>query len=69
MLSVSFNPRTRKGCDQRLNCGYADRTVSIHAPVKDATILFTSKIREHGSFNPRTRKGCDNKYYGKVHFS
>ena len=33
--------------------------VSIHAPVKDATIIHLSIIKQHNSFNPRTRKGCD----------
>ena len=32
-----FNPRTRKGCDIRDFAKELDITVSIHAPVKDAT--------------------------------
>ena len=36
-IRKSFNPRTRKGCDTRLD-DYKQKTkVSIHAPVKDAT--------------------------------
>ena len=36
----SFNPRTRKGCDKAIEY-YFDKTkrVSIHAPVKDATLF------------------------------
>ena len=33
--------------------------VSIHAPVKDATIICWIDILCKMSFNPRTRKGCD----------
>ena len=36
---MSFNPRTRKGCDLFFTQDWAASTVSIHAPVKDATTL------------------------------
>ena len=35
---IGFNPRTRKGCDGNPNTPADVLTVSIHAPVKDATI-------------------------------
>ena len=34
-------------------------TVSIHAPVKDATRRAKTSHLLRWSFNPRTRKGCD----------
>ena len=37
VISQSFNPRTRKGCDNRLKDVSVSMAVSIHVPVKDAT--------------------------------
>ncbi len=54
-----FNPRTRKGCDDGLSFCVNSEEVSIHAPVKDATIEDMKKYGKVDSFNPRTRKGCD----------
>ena len=34
-------------------------SVSIHAPVKDATSMVHKVIPVRYGFNPRTRKGCD----------
>ena len=34
-------------------------SVSIHAPVKDATCLRNNLPKCQKRFNPRTRKGCD----------
>ena len=36
--AISFNPRTRKGCDFPHGHCFSIFVVSIHAPVKDATI-------------------------------
>ncbi len=38
-LVISFNPRTRDGCDVRLGSRAEVATVSIHAPVMGATYL------------------------------
>jgi len=57
-LAVSFNPRTRDGCEDFKNPDYAQVFVSIHAPVMGANTL----IRRHipfFCFNPRTRDGCE----------
>ena len=55
---ISFNSRTRKGCDSELNNCTLVRCVSIHAPVKGATGgCYGDGYRT--SFNSRTRKGCD----------
>ena len=35
---MSFNPRTREGCDQDCWELFIQNNVSIHAPVKGATI-------------------------------
>ena len=55
-----FNPRTREGCDNKLvkTC-ISLSCVSIHAPVKGATILRILYERLFICFNPRTREGCD----------
>ena len=58
--TAHFNPRTREGCD-----GLADERdgghppISIHAPVKGATINLLVSLRLYSHFNPRTREGCD----------
>ena len=55
---MSFNPRTREGCDIEELLILLQYLVSIHAPVKGAT--FTGfYIKLFASFNPRTREGCD----------
>ena len=36
--------------------------ISIHAPVKGATIYIASFKSRYKDFNPRTREGCDNLY-------
>ena len=35
---VSFNPRTHKGCDTKIMEDSVEKTVSIHAPTKGATL-------------------------------
>ena len=37
LTTGGFNPRTRKGCDSKAMYFIIIKTVSIHAPVKDAT--------------------------------
>src|SRR5699024_9225140 len=40
-----FNPRTHKGCDISLTCIISVRIfISIHAPIKDATLFCITKI-------------------------
>ncbi len=37
---MNFNPRTREGCDDAAISGFvSDDKISIHAPVKGATLL------------------------------
>ena len=56
----NFNPRTREGCD-RVSRPFLGRqiSISIHAPVKGATIMIIVQLFSVGDFNPRTREGCD----------
>ena len=55
-----FNPRTREGCDRRFwRHDRSSRNISIHAPVKGATIYYARSPRPALYFNPRTREGCD----------
>ncbi len=59
-MDLYFNPRTREGCDSddgdTLNSvGH----ISIHAPVKGATLLHRLAGPCDENFNPRTREGCD----------
>ena len=55
-----FNPRPREGGDV-LFLGYDQdlRRVSIHAPVKGATVNVRGLPYGTGSFNPRPREGGD----------
>ena len=58
--AVSFNPRTRVGCDyapQKFR-GH-NRAVSIHAPAWGATHGQACRGAWLYGFNPRTRVGCD----------
>ena len=57
---LSFNPRSREGSDTVL--GFETReecVVSIHAPVKGATLGMATAIVKLFSFNPRSREGSD----------
>ena len=57
---MGFNSRTRKGCD--IDVGKIDAIVlgvSIHAPVKGATLRDSQHYPTGTRFNSRTRKGCD----------
>ena len=40
--------------------------ISIHAPVKGATIYIASFKSRYKDFNPRTREGCDGLQIGSV---
>ncbi len=37
-----------------------NKLISIHAPVKGATLCCTLESLLNPHFNPRTREGCDN---------
>ncbi len=56
-----FNSRTHKGCDSSLMLValYIAETISIHAPIKDATNRRQGSQRLCYYFNSRTHKGCD----------
>ena len=55
-----FNPRTREGCDIGFDIDLANAIgISIHAPVKGATIACRKSDIGQVNFNPRTREGCD----------
>ena len=58
LTHVSFNPRTRNGCEKVQHNSFEKVHVSIHAPVmgaKPAGWLYARIL----SFNPRTRNGCE----------
>ena len=57
-LPTGFNPRICKRCDVGLAGVVVVPEVSIHASVKDATIVAIFKSKKHG-FNPRICKRCD----------
>ena len=58
-LRLSFNPRTRTGCDGSCLGHQPGEQVSIHAPARGATPPRRARRAARGSFNPRTRTGCD----------
>ena len=61
---MDFNPRTREGCDAGLpSAKYMGAIISIHAPVKGATVLRCvlidcSVISIHAPVKGATRIGC-----------
>ena len=58
--SRHFNPRTREGCDGAFDStSVIDDDISIHAPVKGATVAMVCNQGGNDYFNPRTREGCD----------
>ncbi len=61
VTSVSFNPRTRVGCDGFKSLVLNSLNVSIHAPVWGATQGVVRRVQLNGCFNPRTRVGCDSR--------
>jgi len=58
-MRLSFNPRTRTGCDPHRGKSAADRQVSTHAPARGATTSALMRGQVVLGFNPRTRTGCD----------
>ena len=57
-----FNPRTREGCDLEVLTDIIENIqISIHAPVKGATVARQATPASTPYFNPRTREGCDYK--------
>ena len=61
-----FNPRTREGCDISVVDAYdVSDMISIHAPVKGATVMRSHGLTGIRYFNPRTREGCDGKFWIK----
>ena len=58
--SSSFNPRSREGSDDDLVNGHDfGIDVSIHAPVKGATVAEDTGVQRDVGFNPRSREGSD----------
>ena len=57
--AISFNPRTREGCDAPPVPEPVVIEVSIHAPARGATTFLASGSIGKSGFNPRTREGCD----------
>ena len=53
-----FNPRSREGSDGVRRGVGAIQGISIHAPVKGATLLSRAKHIDI-NFNPRSREGSD----------
>ena len=55
-----FNPRSREGSDRRVSPdALLSSMISIHAPVKGATIDVSTGGLVPGDFNPRSREGSD----------
>ena len=58
-IFLSFNPRIRKGCDDRIGCrvqGY----LSFNPRIRKGCDKDVSRSTSAGvGFNPRIRKGCD----------
>ena len=58
-LAWSFNPRTPAGCDVARGGHYLPWPVSIHAPLRGATLKPRTSWPCMKRFNPRTPAGCD----------
>ncbi len=56
--SLSFNSRTREGCDPNFEKVISVYAVSIHAPARGAIPVLPHAVPTTG-FNSRTREGCD----------
>ena len=54
-----FNPRSREGSDTTWVFGWKSIGISIHAPVKGATLIGTPTRPGIINFNPRSREGSD----------
>ena len=58
-LVSHFNPRSREGSDlDDFTIGLGN-TISIHAPVKGATVPPDTADCRASNFNPRSREGSD----------
>ena len=55
----NFNPRPREGSDSTELHIYTKNVISIHAPVKGATLSRQRAIVFLSNFNPRPREGSD----------
>ena len=55
-----FNPRPREGSDVFLQSVVVVLQISIHAPVKGATLPIIANFLSCFDFNPRPREGSDN---------
>ena len=49
-----------KGATADIGVGKTKLFISIHAPVKGATLCNFTDLKNKEDFNPRTREGCDN---------
>ena len=58
-LVMNFNPRSREGRDELLIAYSEMALISIHAPVKGATLIGTPMRLGISDFNPRSREGSD----------
>ncbi|VDA99915.1 Octaprenyl diphosphate synthase / Dimethylallyltransferase / (2E,6E)-farnesyl diphosphate synthase / Geranylgeranyl pyrophosphate synthetase [Olavius algarvensis spirochete endosymbiont] len=56
MISISFNPRTREGCDGRAAGPQTRCYVSIHAPARGATVS-ASRLRSLALFQSTHPRG------------
>ena len=54
-----FNPRAREGRDQSTQPTNNNKTVSIHAPARGATVGGQCSYAYQARFNPRAREGRD----------
>ncbi len=55
----NFNPRSREGSDSGTQYAFDVLDISIHAPVKGATLTKKKNVLEWYHFNPRSREGSD----------
>ena len=62
---ISFNPRTRVGCENDHETEKKYKEVSIHAPVWGANQRLPQNSEKNG-FNPRTRVGCEHQKFCPV---
>ena len=58
-LTHDFNPRSREGSDGVGSAIPPSPAISIHAPAKGATSLWTILSYSLRDFNPRSREGSD----------
>ena len=57
--STNFNPRSREGSDGHRLAHQLRKVISIHAPVKGATMILCRRCKAVENFNPRSREGSD----------